>query len=49
MAEISACLEQGLKGGITGKGHEGTLWKDVKVLCLDNGGDYTVVYISQNY
>lgn len=30
-----------VKGGMTGKGHKGTLQKDLKVLCLDNGGDYT--------
>lgn len=40
---MSVCLEQGLRGRITGKGHRGTFWKDIKVLCLDNGGHYTAV------
>lgn len=48
MAEINACLEQELRGGMTGKGHKGTFWKDIKVLCLDDGGDDIIVYISQN-
>lgn len=45
----SVCLARELGGRMTRKGHKGTFWKEaMQVLCLQNGSDYIVVYISEN-